>query len=184
VHGIIHLELQRFVITGFGADAWPVLLQRAGLGSRVYNATQAYDDSEIVRLVTAAVQLSGKPATEILEAFGSFLAPVYLSRFGSLVKSSWRTLDLIEHTEETIHKIVRIREPAALPPRLHVERTGPNEVVIHYDSPRRLCAVARGIVWGVARHFEEAIELDEVQCMHKGAASCILMIRQTAPAPT
>jgi hypothetical protein len=75
--------------------------------------------------------------------------------YGPLLDSEWRTLDVIQHTEETIHRVVRMRQPGAAPPRLRVDRASPDEVAIHYDSPRRLCAVARGIVRGVAKHFGE-----------------------------
>jgi predicted hydrocarbon binding protein len=176
VHGIIHLELARFVIAGFGADAWPALLKKAGLGSRIYTAAQAFPDDDITRLVGAAVEMTGKPAEEILEAFGAFLVPVILTRFGSLVRASWRTLDVIEHTEETIHRVIRLREPSAAPPRLRVERTRPDQAILRYDSPRRLCAVARGIMRGVARHFDEPIALDERTCMHRGDAECEIVI--------
>ena len=67
------------------------------------------------------------------------------------------TLDVIEHTEQTIHRVVRRRQPGALPPRLRTVRVGPKMVILTYDSPRRLCAVARGIARGVAARFAEAL---------------------------
>jgi hypothetical protein len=91
-----------------------------------------------------------------------------------LLKREWRTLDVIEHTEETIHRVVRMRQPGAQPPLLRAERTSPNEVVLFYDSPRRLCAVARGIGRGVANHFQEPIVIEERRCMHRGDPGCVI----------
>ncbi len=178
MHGIIHLQLQRFVESRYGADGWQELNRRAGLDKRVFTAVQSYPDGDIVRLVTEAVGLTGLPAATLLEAFGQFLVPTYLSVYGSLVKPAWRTLDLIEHTEHTIHRVVRARQPGAAPPELSVERVSKNEVVVTYGSQRRLCAVARGIIQGVADHFAETVVVSERTCMLRGSDVCRISVRQ------
>ncbi len=177
MHGIIHLELRKFVEAGYGHGAWHGLLAKAGLDAEVYTPLRAYPDEQIVALVTAASEATGRPTSELLEAFGEFLVPTYVGLYGSLLDPSWRTLDVIEHTEETIHRVVRRRQPGAAPPRLHVERTGAHEVLIHYDSQRRLCAVARGIANGLARHFGESIGITDPKCMHRGDPKCIISVR-------
>lgn len=178
MHGIIHLELEKFVVQNFGRDAWNKLVDKAEIGDRVYTPMQAYPDQEIVKLVGAAVEMTNKPATEILEAFGEFLVPTYLSVYGPLLDAGWKTLDVIQHTEETIHRVVRMRQPGAAPPRLHVERTAPDAVEIHYDSPRKLCAVARGITRGVAKHFGERVAITDKACMHRGDPKCIMVVKR------
>jgi hypothetical protein len=61
-------------------------------------------DEELVRLVTTASTATKIPVPELLEDFGRELVPMYLSMYGHLLKPEWRTLDVVEHTEETIHK--------------------------------------------------------------------------------
>ena len=177
MHGIIHLELEKFVVQNFGREAWHALVDKAGIGDRLYTPMQAYPDQDIVKVVAAAVEKTGKPATEILEAFGEFLVPTYLSVYGPLLDADWKTLDVIQHTEETIHRVVRMRQPGAAPPRLHVERVSPDEVAIHYDSPRKLCAVARGITRGIAKHFHEQVSISDRACMHKGDPKCVISVK-------
>jgi predicted hydrocarbon binding protein len=176
MHGIIHLELEKFVVESYDRDVWNKLVDAAGIGDRLYTPVQAYPDEDLVRVVEAAVAMTKKPATEILEAFGEYLVPTYLSVYGLLLDPAWKTLDVVEHTEETIHRVVRMRQPGAAPPRLRVERKSPTEVVITYDSPRKLCAVARGIVRGVAKHFDESIAIAERACMHRGDAHCSIAV--------
>lgn len=178
MHGIIHLELEKFVVAGFGRGAWEKLLDKTQLTSRLYTPVQSYPDEDVVSIVGAAVEMTGKPATELLEGFGEFLVPTYLSVYGALLDSSWKTLDVIEHTEETIHRVVRMRQPGAAPPRLHVERKSPEEVVITYDSPRKLCAVARGISRGIAKHFGERIAISDRSCMLSGAPKCVIVVKR------
>jgi len=177
MHGIIHVELRRFVTERYGEQAWRTLTERTGLAQEIFTPLSSYPDEYVVNLVTQGAALTGLSVADLLEAFGAFLAPSYLKLYGSLLKPEWRTLDVIEHTEETIHRVVRLRQPGALPPRLKAERIEPNHVVVHYDSPRRLCAVARGIARGLAAHFGERLEIQEFECMHLGAAACRLSFR-------
>ena len=128
MHGLIHMELQRFVEAGFGKEAWTTLAERAELGTEVFSPLVSYPDEQIVRLVLEAEKLTGLSAQKLLESFGEFLVPTYLSLYGKLLKPDWRTLEVLENTEETIHRVVRLRHAGALPPRLRTERTSPGEV--------------------------------------------------------
>jgi hypothetical protein len=174
MHGIIHLELQNFVRSQYGEDALRALLARARPSAELVTPLESYPDADIVAMVGAASELSGKPVETLLEAFGQFLVPSYISLYGNLLKPTWRTLDVIEHTEETIHRVVRRRQPGAAPPRLRTVRVGPKLVLLTYDSPRKLCAVARGIARGLALRFGETLHTKDIECMHRGAPACII----------
>ena len=174
MHGIIHLELQKFVTERYGEQAWQTLAEKANLEQEIFTPLRAYSDELMLRLVRIAVDLTRTPAEDLLEAFGEYLVSGYLALYGNLLKPEWRTLDVIEHTEETIHRVVRIRHPGAEPARLKAERRAPDEVVLFYDSTRRLCAVARGIGRGFARHFGETVAIDERKCMHRGDSGCVI----------
>jgi len=178
MHGAIFTELQKFATNAFGADVWRQVCDAAGVGPRVYLPVATYPDSEAIALVGAASQLSGKSAGELLGAFGEHLVAPLVRTYSSLVKPEWRTLDLLEHTESTIHRVVRVRQPDTTPPQLVCDRVSPDEVVIHYGSPRRLCPLAIGLIRGVARHYSESIEIDEVECMSKGARQCEIHARR------
>lgn len=177
MHGIIFSELKKFVDGKLGPDSWTKLMKESGLKAKVYLSTQEYPDAEINLLVSTASRLTGKNPQAILEEFGEFIVPDLVNIYGSLIKPAWRTLDLIEHTEETIHKVVRIKNPGAHPPELKCTRPSPKEVVITYNSARKMCAVAKGIARGIAKHYREQIMIHESSCMLRGNAVCILSIR-------
>lgn len=176
MHGTIFAELKKYVDAKVGGDAWAQLLVSAGLGPRLYMALQAYPDEELVKIVTAASKATRQPAAVILEDFGLFIAPDLLGMYRSLVKPEWRSLEVIEHTEDTIHKVVRRQHADATPPYLRASRTGPEQVTVIYDSPRRLCAVAKGIIRGVGEHYKEQLILRETSCMHVGAVACTIEV--------
>lgn len=177
MHGIIHVQLQRFVETQHGAAAWRELTKRAGLEDEIFTALRSYPDEQVDDLVNQAVKMTGTPRDELLEAFGKFLVPTYLSVYGSLLKRDWNTIDVVEHTEETIHRVVRARQPGAHPPKLRTERVSETEVRITYTSSRKLCAVARGIVRGIARHFQENVQVSDLSCMLRGDPACLIAVR-------
>jgi len=178
MHGIIFSEMRKYVDARLGPSGWANLMKEAGMPkSKMYLAIEEYSDQEAVALVTAAAKLTGKPAAAILEDFGEFIAPDLLKMYGNLIDPTWKTLDLIEHTERTIHTVVRIKNPGARPPELQVSRAGKDEVVITYSSPRKMCAVAKGIAKGVAKHYNEHIVISESSCMLQGRGSCKISLK-------
>src|SRR5437667_33757 len=153
MHGMIFTELKRFVDDAHGPGVWSSLLVESGIGARIYLPIQAYPDEEMMKLAVAASTLTGRALGDIFESFGEFLAPTYFKLYGYLIKPEWRTLDLLEHTEQTIHRVVRARNPGAQPPELRCIRISAGEVLVVYNSSRQLCSVAKGIVKGVAKHY-------------------------------
>ena len=180
MHGIIFSELRKYVDTTLGNGAWTATLADAGLANKLYLPIQEYPDTDVVALVTSASRTTGLPVPSILEDFGEFIAPALLGLYRTLVKPEWKTLDLLEHTEQTIHSVVRARNPGAKPAELSAVRVGPDLVDLTYFSQRKLCPVAKGIVRGMGKHFGEEITINEVACMHSGAPACRMEVRVAA----
>lgn len=172
MHGIVFIELEKYVKTKLGFDAWGKLIDAAGLNGRVFKLSQAFPDEEAIKLVMAAEAATGQPAAVLLEDFGAFIAPDLLNLYGSLLKKEWKTLDIIENTEATIHKVVRLKNPGAAPPALEVVRGDAKTLIIHYRSPRKLCALASGIAKGIASHHREQVSVSQPRCMHRGDPAC------------
>ncbi len=182
MHGIVHAELQKFVMARHGRMAWQELLKQSGLGSKSYLVSQHYPDSDVVTLVTTASRMTGTPVPQLLEDFGEFIAPNLVNMYRPLLDPRWRTLDLLEHTERTIHSVVRMRNPGASPPELRCRRLSEGEVRVSYNSARKMCALARGIIRGLARHFGDKLKIEEDACMHRGAPSCEISVKRAAQA--
>jgi hypothetical protein len=178
MHGIIFSQLRKYVETKQGSRAWSTLLKHAQLENRAYLSVSEYPDAELEALVAAAATMSGQSASVVLEDFGVFIAPPLMNMYGHLIPGDWKTLDVIEKTEETIHHVVRVQTPGAKPPVLHTIRRSEDEVVLIYSSPRKLCALAIGIARGVAKQFNETIEVAQTKCMHNGAPHCEIVFRK------
>ena len=85
-----------------------------------------------------------------------------------LIRPEWRSLDLIRNAERTIHQIVRQRQKGARPPVLQCLRVSPREVRLTYESRRNLCALATGIMRGVASHYGESVAIAQAACVLRG----------------
>ncbi|MEI8019382.1 MAG: heme NO-binding domain-containing protein, partial [Schlesneria sp.] len=167
MHGLIFLQLQKFARQQAGPQAWETLLQEAQLPTKTYSAVRDYPDEEVLAIVDAASRVLKLPAEAILHAFGEFIAPELLKLYGRLIQPEWKTLSVIEHTEKLLHAAVRVGNPGATPPVLECIRTTEEEVQILYSSERQLCSLAKGLVNGIARHFDETVSVNEEACMLK-----------------
>jgi hypothetical protein len=180
MHGLIFLQLQRFALKRGTPEAWEALLREAQLPAKSYSPARAYPDEELLALVAAAGRLFDMPAGAVLEDFGEFIAPELIRLYGRLIDPGWKTLDLIENTERLIHAAVRVGNPGARPPVLDCVRGTRDELQLLYSSERRLCAVATGIVRGVARHYGESVRITHDACMLRGDPFCALQVTRVA----
>ncbi|MEM7049791.1 MAG: heme NO-binding domain-containing protein [Acidobacteriota bacterium] len=180
MHGFIFTEIQDYVSTKLGPEVWKALLKQAGLASRVYEKFFEYPDEEAVKIVVTASEMTGNSVPAILEDFGRFLGPHLLKAYRPLINPSWSALDFLEHTEETIHRVVRSRNRMAKPPALSWTRMGPDEVMLRYKSQRQMQHLAIGIAKGVADDYGEVLD---VHMDDHGDEGCTIRFRRRAPAP-
>lgn len=176
MHGSLLHGFKQFVLAREGPAAWAAIADAADV-SPWFKATETYPDADLGALVATTAIRWGQPTSAVLEAFGAALVPTLLSLYSAFLDPTWRTLDVLINVESVIHRTVRLRDPKAEPPRLRPRRTANDEVVIEYDSQRRLCAMAAGICAGVAAHFHERITVEQATCMDRGDPVCSLRVR-------
>lgn len=179
MHGIIHAELKKYIEIKHGHDFYHAVLQAAGLENKVYIAVGAYADPDFLAIIEAIQSLTGMPAETIQEDFGTFITPDLIDMYSALIDPAWRTADFLTYAEETVHPVVRLNNPGSRPPVLKFERRGPNELYFHYDSPRQMSPIAKGIMKGVARHYGETLDIQE-QVNDDGTIDMRILV--TAPA--
>ena len=176
MHGLIHLELNKYVVERRGAEVWQDVLARAGFRDKIYRATETYSDAETMALFEAASQCCGLAQADLLRDYGTFIVADLIKMYWNAIKPGWRTLEFLLYAEEAIHRTVRRRDPAAQPPQLQIERTSPTQVRIVYSSGRKLCSMLIGMVSGVAAYYAEEATVAQTQCMLDGADSCIFSV--------
>jgi len=181
MHGMIFGELKKFVDSTLGGDSWETLLDKAGFAKRVFIPVKEYPDKEVVQLVVTASRITGIKVPELLKSFGMFMVPDLLLLFRRQIQPDWNLMDLYSQIEDTIHNVVRLKNPGAKPPQLRVERKSPVEVNIYYSSSRKMCSLGIGLIQGISDAFSDPVTINETTCMHQGDACCTISVKLIGP---
>ena len=176
MHGIVFEELREYVWRTHGPEEWALLLGEAAPGRRFYAPDTGYPDEELEALLAEISKRTGAGRSELLQKFGTFIAPTLLDLYRPLLSEQWGLLDLLEHVEETIHRVVRLDDPSAAPPQLRVERPNESRAVLHYSSERRMCDLAKGIIVGLQDEYSQEVAITDLACMNNGDPECTIEI--------
>src|SRR5947199_10018629 len=110
---MIFSELHSYAEDKLGPGSWNAVLKRAGLEQSVYLPIQDYPECEASALIAAVSAVTRRNLSVVVEDFGEFIAPALFKLHGHLLLPQWKTIDVIEHTEGTIHSLVRSKDHAS-----------------------------------------------------------------------
>ncbi|MBF0107835.1 MAG: heme NO-binding domain-containing protein [Magnetococcales bacterium] len=178
MHGIIFLAFEDFLGSRLGSDAWPRILERAGLDNSEFSPDQFYPDQNIFSLFSEGARLLGIAREDMLRQFGTHLAPglVEMGRSTGIIHEHWKTMDILEHLNSDILSSFPNPRDNSLPPDIRTYRLKHGEVAIAYVSKRKLCPLLKGILMGMGEVFNEPIAFKEPVCMLNGAPLCRLSV--------
>lgn len=179
--GIVFNLLEQVVVKSHGEAAWDTLLDKTGL-SGAYTSLGSYPDAEIEALVTAGAEAQGKPPGEVLRWFGREAMPLLAAHYPAFFQPHTTTRSFVTSVNSIIHPEVRKLYTGAGCPHFHFEESPDGALLLGYNSPRRLCALAHGFIEGAADHFGEIVRVDHPLCMHHGDARCQLAIHTVSAA--
>jgi hypothetical protein len=174
VHGLIFVSFQDYLRTEHGAG----VANDVTAGEPQYSLSEAYPDEQFLVLLERACARTALSLDELLFEFGVFTAATtFARRYSLLFKASTTARDFLMTVETPIHEVVREALPEARPPELAVTDLGDEGLEILYTSPRRICAMLRGLVEGTGRVYGETLQVEELECMHHGASACRVVVR-------
>lgn len=177
--GTIFQYLESFGIEALGEDVWEDLVERVDLTQpdAAYSRLGIYPDSDLMALVGAAVEESGMEGHELVEAFGMFLVKRFSEDYDRFFVAAGDLFTFLDSVDRHIHVQVRKLHPEAATPSVKLTRKSADEATLVYQSSRKLCALARGMMLGAAEHYGSELTLQELQCMHDGADACQFRLR-------
>lgn len=156
MHGSIFVFLKRFVESKYDHNTWLSILESAGIKRQSYELHEVYPDDEINAIIKSACAKTGLSSFDIQVMFGEAMVPDLLMVYDKYINPSWKTLDMIEYTEQIMHKVARVQDPGTEPPVLHVTRVNKNQLIIDYYSKRKMAGLAIGIIKGIANFYNES----------------------------
>lgn len=178
--GIVFNLLEDVVTTHLGEEAWDEVLDSTDVGG-AYTSLGNYADEELSALLGAIATRTGRPAGDTLRWFGHKAMPFLARRYTEFFSSHNSLRTFLLSLNDVIHAEVRKLYPGAEVPVFEFETPadaqGHDTLLIHYRSKRRLCLLAEGFIAGAADCFAEDVTISQSQCMHAGAAHCVIVCR-------
>lgn len=180
--GVLFNVVEDVVTEALSADAWDDVLDAAGV-SGSYTSLGTYPDSDLVAIVQSTAELADLSIADTLRLAGRLGFKHLVGRNPSLIEEFADWQELVSALDDIIHPEVRKVYPDAEVPGF---ATRPGDGVLHvtYTSRRGLCALAEGLIEGAAAWFGRAVDVDQPECVHRGATACVLLVRETGPLAT
>ena len=173
--GIVFNLLEQVVTRDYGENTWDDLLGSAGL-TGAYTSLGSYPDEHLGRLVGAASVALNVPAQDLIRWFGREALPALAQAYPVFFAPHTDTRSFLLTLNDIIHPEVRKLYPGADVPDFDFALLPNGNLKMGYDSHRRLCAFAEGLIEGAAAHFTELVAISQPLCMVRGDARCELEI--------
>ena len=177
MQGSIYTTFSEMIIEKMGMSVWNDLLEKVTLESGgVYTNGMQYNDAEIMSLVTALSEMTKVDIPTLVKSFGEYLfihlynsSPAKISHIDNLK-------DFLFAIDNVIHKEVKRVYPKTYLPSFDYSEEENGDLIMFYQSKRKLCHLSEGLISSAAEHFNEKITIMHPQCMHEGAEKCKLII--------
>jgi len=174
VRGIIFTQLSAMIEQEQGMAFYNRMLEEIQLPSGgVYTAGGNYDPAEIYSILAFLENALGIPQQFILRRFGEFLLKGLASLFPNFfevesLKAFLLTIDRHIHVE-----VKKLYPDSELPTFQYLDEED-NRLTIYYNSSKKMCSLAEGLIEGSARYFNQDCSLLHTTCMHRGDDHCTL----------
>ena len=179
VYGMVNKAVEELIVTRFGEDKWQAVKEKAGVDIDVFLSNEGYPDKLTYDLVSAASEVLGLPAREILIAFGEhWVLNTARQGYGSMLEANGRTLSEFLINLPSLHTRVAMIFPNLQPPRFHCSDVTGDSLALHYHSHRPgLTDFVVGLLQGLATLFETQAEIQITQRKSEGADHDVFLIR-------
>lgn len=175
--GEVFIAFNQMVEDNIGIDSWELLLEKVQPESKgIYTSVEAYADEELFAFVAALSEMTQTPQAQLIEAFGCYLFDALNNKHPIFTQQQPGFFGFIDSIDKVIHQEVKKLYDTENLPSLQCQGLSSSQLLVNYQSPRKLCFLAEGLIRGAAKHYQVDYSLDHRQCMHDGAESCEFLI--------
>lgn len=177
MQGVVFTVFSDCVIDKFGMDVWDELLEKVKPESEgIYTSSATYSDDELFAYVTELSAKTGAAVPDLVRTFGEYMFPHLSNSMPDAAAPGMTLKDFLLKVDQVIHKEVKRLYPESYLPSIDYEDSSDNQLVMLYQSKRKLCHLAEGLILGAASHFNTKISIAHPQCIHNGDEYCRLEI--------
>ena len=180
MYGLVNKAIEGMVLEGHGEAVWQRVKVKAGVDIDGFISNEPYPDDVTYRLVAAASAVLETPAEDILRAFGEYwVLHTGLKAYGPLMRAGGNNLKEFLINLPHFHVRVQVVFPALEPPHFACEnvRDDSLDLVYRTSRPAGLEPFVEGLVHGLARMFDTAVEVRLIQQRGENADCSIFHVR-------
>ena len=147
----------------------------------IYTSINTYDDQEMFHLVGALSVRTKIAINDLIHVYGEYMFPLLAKKHHDFVAGHNDVFSLLKTLNDVIHVQVLKLYPDAVVPDIQCEHSVeqiPDQMILSYTSPRKLCALAEGLITGAATYFNQPLAITHSVCMHEGAPQCQLILKK------
>lgn len=161
--GVVFTEFLEMVENKFGFEVADSIIVKSKVPSDgVYTAVGTYPTSEIFSLVQELSNESKIPISDLLKAFGKYLFQRFFVMYKFAFEGMTSAFEMLEKIEHHIHVQVKKLYTDAELPTFQTYRENPNQLIMVYNSERRMSDLAVGLIEGCLEHFGEKASIKKV----------------------
>lgn len=160
--GVVFTEFLEMVEQKMSLAIVDQVLEKAKPGhGGTYTAVGTYPAEEMFALVGALAEVTSTPAADLLFTFGEHLFGRFVVGYPAFFQGVKSPLEFLARVDSYIHIEVRKLYPDAELPRFEAQVVSDRELHLTYQSPRRLSALARGLISGCGKHFGASLAVEQ-----------------------
>lgn len=178
MYGMVNKAIEEMICRMHDETTWERVKARAQVDVDVFISNETYPDEVTHRLVGAASELTGRPAAEILEAFGEhWVLKTATEGYGSLMEAGGKNLPDFLANLPNFHSRVAMIFPQLLPPNFNVSDVTERSLKLHYRTHRSgLASFVVGLLRGLGRRFGTAVRVRLEQSRENGAKHDVFLV--------
>lgn len=180
---MVNKAVEEMVVMHHGEDTWEEIKALAGVEVDVFLSNQGYPDEITYRLVQAASEVLGRPADEILEAFGEhWVLHTAQEGYGALLRAGGRDLREFLLNLQDFHTRVKMMFPDLRPPAFECTDVTDTSVHLHYRTHRPgMTRFVVGLVGGLGKMFRTPVDVRVIADRQHGADHDVFRIEWGRP---
>lgn len=138
-----------------GYETVDTIIENSNLKSKgIYTSVGTYPHEELISLIKQYSNITGISVKAIMQKFGQFAFLYFAESYSEIIQNYNNMFDFLERLEDTIHVEVLKLYPEAELPVFIVDKNDINEMILHYQSERKMADLAHGLLIGCMEHFK------------------------------
>jgi len=160
MRGVVFTEMIEFVEEAISFDVADKMIEMAKLDNNgAFSQGGNYPFSDLVKLLAALSEITGKSKDELLFIFGQYLFSVLVKLYGKNIKEVGSSLDFIDSVEHYVHVEVKKLYPDADLPTFKTIQKDEKQLTLIYSSEKKLESLAHGLISSCGEYFGEKLTI-------------------------